>query len=166
MADAQKPADKISGNMTGGACRCAPDETHARPPGWRVGRRVRCVAAHPHARTHAPTRPAALCVYSCLFMRFAWAVQARSSSIAMSERHATLALPLLTRRAMSRSLATTCSSRATRPTNACRRARCALDAASQSLTLLSALAQLYNFQRWFRSSPAPLALPPPAKASS
>jgi hypothetical protein len=79
MADAQKPADKISGNMTGGACRCAPDETHARPPGWRVGRRVRCVAAHPHARTHAPTRPAALCVYSCLFMRFAWAVQARAA---------------------------------------------------------------------------------------
>jgi hypothetical protein len=32
--------------------------------------------------------------------------------------------------------------------------------------LRSAFAQVYNFQRWFRSSPAPLALPPPAKATS
>ena len=40
-----------------------------------VARVARCVA-------HALRRAAALCVYSCLFMRFAWAVQVRAAAAA------------------------------------------------------------------------------------
>jgi len=69
MADAKKPAETISGNMTGGAPR---DTRFAQPPLRLLARGC--------ARwwlTHA-RRTTALCVYSCLFMRFAWAVQVRA----------------------------------------------------------------------------------------